>query len=267
MLKKSIVIIILCIFALAGCKSGPSKTDRDVSASESLDNTFWNTGYAYGELIFHGAAGIYSKREESIRLALEDAAKKVAIFNMVEARYLSSTSIGASFFDYSFNTETSLKYDENYKNYVETLIFDPDQDVIQSNNTIFVRVRYRSSMPVQIQYMPSSFPKNAKPPWVDNSPHIPGYMVGVGYAGRRAALRDTITASYENAIFSIITTMCSSIKEESTNVQGSGTLTFSTTNTHEISATGVLTNFYILDTWIDSANKAVWTLALAKEHP
>jgi hypothetical protein len=263
MLKK--IIIIFFLFAFSGCKSNPSKPDAGESGKPG-EIDFWNTGYAYGGLIFYGVAGIYSKKEDSIRLALEDAAKKVAIFNMVEGRYLSSTSMGAGFFDYRSKTETSLKYDENYKNYVETLIFDPEQDVIQSNNAIFVRVRYRSSMPVPIHYWYSSFQNISKPHWVDNPPHIPGYMVGVGYAGRRSAHQDTITVSYENAIFSLITTMYGFVKEEITNVHGSGTFDFSATNNYELSAVGVLNNFYVLDTWVDPANLSVWTLAVAKEH-
>lgn len=266
MVRTVILILVFAICMVSGCQSDPPKTAVPATSESSEQaGNFWDTGYVSGELVFHGAAKNLSKKADAIQAALEDAARRVVIFNKVKGSTISSTNMQGSFLDYSAETKTSLECDENYKDYVDALSFDPEKDVFQSNNTVFVRVRYKSSLPDQIQYWPSSFYKTGKPSWVESHPQIPGYTVGVGYAGRRSALRDTIVVSYENAIFSMITALYGSAKEETTNVQGAGIFGSKNANKSEIRAEGVMNNFYILDTWVDPANNSVWTLAVAKK--
>jgi hypothetical protein len=259
------IALIMMIFSLSlwsGCKSPPAAETPPVSVPE--ENDFWDTTPLSGELIFHGAAGVRSKREESIRLALEDAARRAAIFTRVEGQFVSYANRGAGFFDYSSEAAGSLWYDENYKNYIEDLIFDPAADVIEERNTVFVRTRYHSPVPAAIRYQSSSFHRDSKPGWVDNPPEISGYVAGVGYAGRRSSHGDTVKASYENAVFSIIKTLFGAVSGTTEEFRGSGTFDFSSASENIITARGVLKGFYTLDFWTDPVNHAVWTLAIAR---
>jgi hypothetical protein len=229
------------------------------------ENNFWNAVPFDNELIFHGTAGVLSNREASIRLALEDAARKLAVFNTVEGRFYSYTRIGAGALDYRSDIRTSLNYDPDYKNYVEALSFDPERDVLQSGNAIFVRARYRSPVPVSIPYIPPPLGGNEKPVWIDNPPYIDGYVVGMGHAGRRSSPGDTVNLSFEDAVFSIIkntSTLMTGTMEE---YQGSGALDYSASLGGGMLAGGIVKGFYVLDTWTDPRTRAVWTLAVARE--
>lgn len=260
MVRKSMLLLLVAACMAAGCKSEPSKTNAPAPKPEA-GNPFWDAGSASDGVIFLGVGGTISKKEEALRVALEDAARRVAIFNRVKGTVVGTINMGGGFFEYTNETKTTLEVDENYKSLVDSLIFDPETDVLKNNKGTFVRVRYPSS--VQIPYWKSSFEKTAKPGWIDNPPRIPGYEVGVGYA-RLSAVRDGMTASYEGAIFSIINALYGSAKAEDKNVTTPGFTGTKNTTSQEIRAEGVLNNFYVLDAWIDPANGAVWTLGIAK---
>jgi hypothetical protein len=216
-----------------------------------------------GWLIFTGVAGIRSHREESINLALEEAAKKVSIFERVEGTVISYSNAGGRFLDYRSETTGTVHYSQDYKEYIEKLEYDPDTDVFQHENAVFVRVRYKGSL--SLSYEPPSAGSGGKPGWVDNPPElISGYAAGVGYAGRRNAHRDTVIASYENAILAIIQNQSSKAWSASTGFRGSGFLDYSEVNRKGTSANGVLTGFYVLEIWTDPVTRAVWTLAIAR---
>jgi hypothetical protein len=216
-----------------------------------------------GRLVFIGVAGIRSRRQESIERALEEAAKKVSIFERVEGTIYSYSSQGGRFLDYRSETTSVLNYSQNYRDYIEKLEYDPDADVFQQENAVFVRVRYKGSLPLSYQSPASG--SGGRPGWVDNPPQtISGYAAGVGYAGRRNAHRDTVIVSYENAILAIIRDQSSKIWSTSEGLRGSGFLDYSAVNQKGISAGGVLTGFYVLETWTDPATKEVWTLAIAR---
>jgi hypothetical protein len=216
-----------------------------------------------GWLVFTGVAGIRSRREESINLALEEAAKKISIFERVEGTVSSYSSQGSRFLDYRFETTGSIDYNRDYKAYIEKLEYDPDIDVFQHENTIFVRTRYKGSLPLSYQSPASG--SGGKPGWVDDPPpEISGYAVGVGYAGRRDVHRDTVIASYENAIFTMIQNQSSKVWGANTGFQGSGFLDYSAVDQKGTSAEGVLNGFYVLEIWIDPVTRAVWTLAIAR---
>jgi hypothetical protein len=216
-----------------------------------------------GGLVFIGGAGVRSDREESVNLALQDIARKVSIFNAVEGEFVSYNKTGSSFFDYASNAQSSLFFDEDYLGFVENLEYDPDTDVMQLDNSIFVRARFRGPEAVQVPYTLSGN-RGSKPGWVDNPPaEISGYRVGIGYAGRRALHRDTVNASFEAAIFSIIRAMSSEVSAGTVNYQGSGSFDYRSANDTAIRARGKLNSFYVLDTWMDPSNMSAWTLAIA----
>jgi hypothetical protein len=259
------VIFVCCCFLSCGTTAPPDKGAAPGKADGLSEENFWNAVPVDNELIFHGTAGILSDRGKSIRLALEDAARKLAVFNAVEGRFYSYTRIGAGALDYRSETQTALNYDQNYKSYVESLSFDPERDVRQSGNAIFVRARYRSPVPVSIPPIPRSPGGREKPAWIDTPPLIGGYLVGLGHAGRRSSPGDTVNVSFESAVFSIIKNTSTLMTGTTEDYQGSGVLDFSSSAGGGMISGGILKGFYVLDTWTDPQTWAVWTLAIARE--
>jgi hypothetical protein len=254
-------VILFLPFIIGACSGLPSVGEK---VDAPVETNFWNSMPSNG-LIFIGGAGVRSNRDESIMLALEDSARKISIFNTVEGQFVSYNKTGSGFFDYTSDTQTSLLFDEDYRGFTENLEYDPDTDIIQIDNTIFVRAHFNGPGAVQIPYQLPSETEGAKPGWVDNPPkELFGYHVGVGFAGHRASLRDTVNASFDAAIFSIIRAFSSEVSAGALNYQGSGVFDYRSANDTTIRARGVLSGFYVLDTWLDPSNKAVWTLAIAR---
>jgi hypothetical protein len=275
-MKKIIVVLALSTFALFSCKSSTPRAENSPPAGSigGADHVgtdkaggFWSTVPVFEGVIFHGAAGVRSNREEAIRLALEDAARKASMFTRVQGKFVSYNNTAVSFFDYRSGTESSLSHDENYTDYIENFIFDPETDVLQDHNAVFVRVRYPSAVPVDISYRLQSYHGTARPGWIDNQPAVSGYITGIGYADRRASHADTVKISYESAVFSIIRNISSAVEGSMADVRGSGGFGSPNTGEVKVSAEGVLLGFYVLDFWVDPASQAVWTLAIAKPGP
>ncbi|GHV12352.1 hypothetical protein FACS189491_05190 [Spirochaetia bacterium] len=271
MRKECIPSVILFFSFFIGACSGLPSVDETIGAGEKTDTpaaaNFWNSMPSNG-LVFIGGAGIRSNRDESIMLALEDSARKISIFNAVEGEFVSCNKTGSGFLDYTADTQISLHFDEDYQGFVESLEYDPDTDIIQIDNTIFVRAHFNGPGVVQINYQLPSEQEGSKPGWIDNPPsEISGYRVGVGFAGRRVSHRDTVNAAFEAAIFSIIRETSSQVSSAVLNYQGSGILDYRSANDTTIRARGGLTGFYVLDTWMDPSNKAVWTLAICNDLP
>jgi hypothetical protein len=245
-------------FFLGACLTPPSAEVLPADESQNRISTFPEEGW----LVFTGVAGIRSRLEESVALALEEAAKKLAIFERVEGSISSYSNQGGRLLDYRSETAGSVSYNQNYRDYVEKLEFDP-HEAFQQENAVFVRARYRGSLP--LSYQPPPAGPGGRPAWVDNPPEmISGYAVGVGYADRRNAHRDTVIASYENAILAIIQNQSSKAWSASEGFRGAGFLDYSAVNQKGMIAGGVLIGFYVLEIWIDPAAKAVWTLAIAQ---
>jgi hypothetical protein len=253
--------LLVFLLAMSACASlsPPPPPESDGPAPVS----FWNSMPSQ-DLVFIGGASLRSNRDESIALALQDIARRISIFHAVEGEFVSYLKTGSSFFDYTSDTQSSLSFNEDYLGFTESLEYDPGSDVVQIDNSIFVRARFKGPA-LRIQYdMPFLAEGNAKPLWVDSPPtEISGYRVGIGYAGRRASHRDTVNASFEAAIFSIIRTVSGQVSAGAMSYQGPGTFDYRSTNDTTVKAQGKLNGFYVLDTWIDPSNKSVWTLAIA----
>jgi hypothetical protein len=265
MRKNSILPAILFFsFMINACSSQPPLPSPENAVPATV--SFWDTMPSQG-LVFIGGAGLRSNRDESVNLALQDIARKISIFNAVEGQFLSYNKTGSGFFDYAAATQSSLSFNEDYLGFTENLEYDPAADVIQIENSIFVRARFNGPGMVQIQYQRIPLEEgNSRPGWVDNPPtEISGRRVGIGYAGRRASRRDTVEASFEAAIFSIIRAVSSQVSGGTMNYQGTGTLDYRSVNDTTVNAQGKLEGFYVLDTWMDPSNMSVWTLAIARK--
>ena len=252
---------------LTACISMPSFLS---SPSENTDNTqqhFFSSFPSGGELVVIGVAGRRSNPQETIRLALENAAVKVGKYYRVGGEYAIQNYVGSGAFDYSHETHAVLHFDpESSKQYVESLKYDIDIDTFEYQNALFIRATYPASLPVPVSYRPGYNGEDRKPSWVENPPiEIDGYKVGVGFSNRRSSMADAVNNSRDNAIFAIIKSINTVTRSDSMMYMESGSL-FGYKTSHEniTYSFGTLDGFYVLDFWIDPKLLTVWTLAIAK---
>jgi hypothetical protein len=253
------------------CAGGPAlfnTTPATASPDASTEPpSFFPSAPAGSGLVFIGAAGKRSNPQETLQLALEDAARRVAIFHEVTGEYAVENNIGSGAFDYTHDTHTSLYYNqEGATRYVDALQFDADTDTFEMENTFFVRTIYPSALSGPVKYRPVYRGADQKPDWVENPPaRIEGYEVGIGYSNRRSLLADAFANSRDNAIFAIIRNVNTVSRSSNMLYTDGGLFGYKTSNDNVTYSYGILTGFYVLDTWIDPRAKTVWTLAIAKK--
>jgi hypothetical protein len=240
------------------------------SPENSAETTvsFFNSIPAGNGLVFIGTAGIRSNPKETLRFALEDAARRVAVYNRVYGEYALLNYVGSGLFDYAYDTYLFLTYDvEGSKQYVDALQFNADTDTIEMENTFIIRATYPAALSVPVSYRPTYRTADQKPDWVDNPPAgIAGYEVGVGYSSRYSSLADTCTNAFHNAVFAIIRNVNSTFRSNDLLYQNTGSLFgYKTTSDNIMYSYGILSGFYVLDMWINPQDKSVWTLAIAQK--
>ena len=264
--KNNLFYLLLCLFVFSTCSIFSSLLPAPVV--EDLPPPFFSSFPSNGGLVFIGVAGKRSNPNETLKLALEDAAQRVAVFYHVSGEYAVSNNIGSGAFDYSYNTHTQLFVNkEQSKKYVDALQYNADTDTMEIENSFFVRTVYPSSLPSAVNFNPKYTGADRKPDWIDNPPNeIEGYEVGIGFSGRYSSMTDTFTNSWYNAIFAIIRNINTSARSGDLLYQNTGNLFgYKTSSDNLLYSFGALNCFYVLDTWIDPKAKSVWTLAIAKK--
>jgi hypothetical protein len=262
---KTVLLNILLMSGFAGSLNRLSSTPSPPAPlPKPAAFNFLTTTPANNELVFLGVSGIRLKRQDSIQAALKDAARKVALYHGVEGHFTQQGNRGLGFFDFEAIVEKELVFDEeSYKTYVSGLQYNPDTDVYEFDDTIFVRTRYVGDG-FAINHQGS--PPREKPAWISIPPRsFEGFVTGVGYANRHKYLKDAIIKSYEAAVYAIV-------RNTENTIDGSvdaykdtaNTLNSADANTaYRVSSSAVLKGFYVLEIWIDPETKAVWTLAVA----
>jgi hypothetical protein len=265
MLKK-FFLLSLSIFLFISCAG--FAPFAGIKTSSSVPDFFFNSFPDGNGLVFIGTAGRRSDTKETVQFAMEDAARRVAIFYKVSGEYAVENHIGSGIFDYTNNTYTSMNYDEEQLNqYIGALQYNADTDTIEIENTLIVRAIYRAALPIPVEYHPSYGGVELKPDWVDNSTvEIEGYETGVGCSNRLSSMSDTFTNSYKNAVFAIIRNINTASRSAEQMYQNTGDFFgYWTSSDNVIYSYGTLNGFYILDTWLDPKTKSVWTLAIAEK--
>jgi len=244
-------ILLVCVALCAVPCFGSGKKAKAIQTSEVSSSN----------LVFIGVSGKLSKYDESIQIALEDAARKLSFFYSVNGYSVKREFLGTGAFDISIKSSYWLSSDEDLDKYIEQLEYDKDKDVFISNNAVFITTRFKSNVS-----MPA-FRGIAKdrPSWIDSPPEkIAGFTVGVGFSGRYDSHRDTVVLSYESAIMSIIEALNSSVSGDGDSYQNNySAFGFDMSTTGEIYSSGNLLNFYIIETWTNPKTLEVWTLAVA----
>ncbi|MDR2864000.1 MAG: hypothetical protein LBV68_00115 [Spirochaetaceae bacterium] len=272
-MMKNLIPLLCIVFLLPCCASGKKEPVNEAESAladnsalphpmqAQLDKGNWLTYPRDGDLIVLGIANRQSKREDEIRLALEDAAYKVALFNGIKGKASMVTGSGSQSFDFFADASLELDYDKDYQKYQKQLIFDPEDDLVVSDGAVYIRVRYKTTVPLQLSYQFNTSGK--RPEWMNKPPaNIENYLVGIGFARAQRRIKDTILKSYEAAIAALIAQVSSQLltndRFTSDNAGSSGKS--SSTQISEAS----LVDFCVLETWIDPLDKSIWTLAIAK---
>jgi hypothetical protein len=252
-MKKLLVIcaaMLICACGSIGAKQGP----------EVNSNNYWVTLPKSGELVVLGVSGRMSSRDAEIRIATEDAARKIAMYNGVWARVKSVQSIGSGYLDYFLETETVLEYNQQFDQFKDKLKFDPDRDITRnSDGAVFIRFTYPLNFPGNINYNSGKNP-DGSPDWTTKRAQpIGNFITGVGMSGRQDRFGDTVRRSYEAAAASIVTNY-TAYMESSGTIVGSANKSYIS----QLSE-GLLKNFLVLEVWIDPKTRAVYTLAIATQ--
>jgi hypothetical protein len=271
--RRFIPLVFLCIVSFSTCAKMPaifSDFSGNINRIFTIDNPsrphFFYSFPGQNGLVFIGAAGKRSNANETLKLALEDAARRVAVFYRVSGEFAVQNNIGSGMFDYTHRVGTKLHYNvRGASQYIDALQFDADIDTFEMGNTFFIRTVFPAALPSAVNYSPVYNGANKKPDWVDNPPNeIEGYEVGIGYSGRYSSMATTYRNSRNNAIFSIIrnintfSTRTDILYETTESLFG-----YKTSNDNTTYSFGTLSGFYVLDTWIEPRTNVVWTLAIA----
>ncbi|MDR0785994.1 MAG: LPP20 family lipoprotein [Treponema sp.] len=261
-IQPSFIIGMLLIFA--ACASQPIVTKSPVSFAT---REFFDSSPFDGELVVIGVATESSDHNKrAIKEALNDASRKTALFFNLEGSFEQVENRGSGFLDYSRETKNLVK-PESDADYVEKLKFDPEMDVFHDARykVVFVRARY-GDVNLSVNHKFSIPSDGKKPEWVETTPYIPGYYVGVGYANYHGLYKNTVIESYENAALAIIRTISSDVQgDESLSSNTGNRFFFRQDSNGTVSAAGVLESFCVLEIWRESGDfKGMWTLAVAK---
>jgi hypothetical protein len=261
---QKILIVLFCSFLVFACASG--QAGLSFSSNEGKQTSFtsskvWNTHPANGQLVLIGAAGRQQRKEDAVTLALKDAAKKAAFFYGIYGRTETFVQTGVSYYDFDLGKSIEFVYDENYVKYIDQFEFDAVKDVFEEEDSVFVRVRFKGGSVPPVNFKPTA--AGTIPEWIKRPPRdFNGYSVGVGFAPRHSYYKDAIIASYEAAAASILNKVHGKAGSSYESQETEGYVDLRTMDTQF--AEGFLTDFYVLETWLDPNDKSVWTLAIAR---
>jgi hypothetical protein len=248
-------LLAICVAMLiCACASSNSQVSKG-----NLSFNYWVTLPKSGELVVLGVSGKLSSRNAEIKAATEDAARKISMYYGVWASVKSVQRIGPGYLDYYLYSNTNLEYDQQLDNYVEKLKFDPARDITRNEDgAVFIRFTYPLNFPESISYKSGKNP-DGSPEWTTKRPQIDGFITGVGASGKQERVGNTFRKSYEAAVASIVSNYSSNIDSSDTSI-GSATETY----IYQESG-GLLTNFLVLEVWLDPKTRAVYTLAVASQ--
>ena len=263
------VIFLGCTFLFFSCvSSSPWVAEKEASVPAQTSSVAKNDQNKYGHwvtrssnntLVIIGVSNLMVRRDTEITSAKEDAARKAAMYHGVNGTIESFHKAGAIFFDYASDIKVELEYDTNLAAYIDRLMFDPERDVVITDEAVFVRFTYAADVsPVDF----TASMNEGRPSWSYSRdlPQIDGYVTAVGFARNQVRLKDTINKSIDAAVARMIedaSTQIEAADNVGTGMGASGQI--------ETRSDARLNNFQILEFWIDPDTKFVYTLAIAKK--
>jgi hypothetical protein len=268
------IIFLACVFLFFSCaSSNPQVVEQEVpvltssvtekfeipSINDQSKSGHWITRSSDNTMVIIGVSNFMVRRDAEITAAKEDAAKKAAMYHGVHGTIESFHSAGANFFDYAADVKIELEYDTNLAMYIDRLTFDPEHDVVITDEAVFVRFAYAVTVPT-IDFVASM--NEGYPNWSysRDMPQIDGYLTAVGFARNQVRLKDTINKSIDAAIARMIEDVSTQITASDKAGTGMG----ASAQIHTRSEAR-LNNFQILEFWIDPQTRYVYTLAIAQK--
>jgi hypothetical protein len=230
--------------------------DAGAAYDTAQNGGYWLCAPRNGSITIVGFSSQLLKDEDEVASALDDAARRVAIFHGVKGKVVSMIDSGSGYLDFSYVTDINLDYGSDYQKYMERIVFDKEKDVTRRPEIIYITAAYPADHGLA-GYTTTMI--DGKPSWTKKPPlEISGFLAGVGFSKAQRLLKDTITKSHEAAISSIIARV--STQTATQEVDAGGGRALSVTQISE----AALVNCLALEIWVDAGTKAVWTLAVAK---
>ena len=261
----SIIMVCVGVFSCLSFNMGTDMAGSNTappSIREQAESGHWVSWPSGNQITIIGVSNnMAGGLESQIEAAKLDAARKISLFLGVEGKIESVNASGSrGFFDHVNAVDANLDYDEDYQRYVERLKFDPKKDVFKTDDAVFVQFKYDASMPA-LEY-PSTRKQQGRPDWTrgQNLPPFDGYYTAVGRASKQRWFKDTVTRSTDAAVYSLIGQVSTRIVE-SVIINADGT----TSNAIHTISEGKLSQFLILEFYIEPGTGAIYTLAIAKK--
>jgi hypothetical protein len=214
-----------------------------------------------GALVVIGVSNRQRRQHEEIESALEDAARKVALYHGLTGQVVTTLKTGAGFFDFYLNISARINpaSGSDYSIYKNELKYDAENDVTRTNSAVFVRCTYPAPRLNELRY--ESGIVNGKPRWLHTRlREISGYITGIGFAQNQRRLKETIEKSCESAIAALMARSSATIEARNAD-SSAGSVTSEIREIIE----GELIDFQVLEIWIEPKTNSVWTLAAAKK--
>jgi hypothetical protein len=236
----------------------PGHTADELPQAPGEEDGYWMSAPLDGALVVLGVANHQKTREEEIRLALEDAAQKIAYFHGVRVKVYTMLDTRSGFDDFSYNSHAEFLCDEDGAGYLESLQYNENTDIQVFDNSLMLRVAYKPANAPPINY--TTVFSNGKPAWVNKPPQeIAGCLVGVGHAVMQSRIKDAIGLSYQNAMSAIAARIQTRIVAGAADAAGAG----AAAGSYQI-IEGALTGLMVLEIWKDPDTNGIWTLAVGK---
>ena len=261
-LKKTFILIGIAAF-FASCASYPQGNVMEANLEIPLREQ-WEAGRLIANsqddsLVVIGLASRHVVRDDEIAAAKSDAAQKVAMFHGMSGSVESTMRTGVGIFGLYFNSQTSIRNVVDYEQFIDRLQFDPDRDVLVTDGGTLVRFRYGAR--VSRANFVGSINAEGRPNWLYGHylPELDGYIAAVGVSQNQVWLRDTVMISAQATALRIIENMSTRLQSAYVYVSGYGLVTETLTVSE-----GQVSNFRVLEFWINPGNGHVYTLGIAR---
>jgi len=229
-----------------------------ISLQEQYKNGYFILRSSDSKLTVIGISNSMLRRQDEIAAAKEDAARKIAMYFGIQGSIEVINSTSGNFFDYVHDSSAELIYLTNYEQYIDKLIFDPQIDVLTTNEGVFIRFQYEVTVS-DINY--SARIQSGRPVWTRNQgrPEIEGYVTSVGFSRNRQKLKDTVLRATEDAVERMIADLSTTVKTREVSATGQGSSSVVQTRSE-----GKISEFRIIEIWIEPDSRSVYTLAIGK---
>jgi hypothetical protein len=168
-----------------------------------------------------------------------------------------SSTAGGTAFSNVIASNSEVTYTTNYESYIEQLTYQ-ETDVLRTNEGVFVRFQHNTAG-INVNYTAKY--ENNRPTWTryNDMPSLTGYVFSVGVSQNQQRIKDTFFKAAENAIIQMIQHISVTVNARDVSL----TRNSSSSSIHNVSE-GNVSNFQILEIWVEPDSRYVYVLAIAR---